>query len=381
MRYGTNQSNGWVSGIKRILIFLLVFWGSVIALNGQIKIKDIAYTEAQYEDLSFLKAEIKDQRIVCLGEEWHRTETFSQIKNRIVKYLYQELDFDVIVFESSVYGPFAIEVNQLAGKQRLFESLQHIWRTQSVFDLINFTDKVQQSPRPIQQYGIDLQGAYSERYSNILIDLFNTLKVEWVPEIVAAERLIQQEWLNKHQSLKKYESSITLAHKAVYEQMIDVVNNKAPLAMDGIDKDYLIWLINNRIALCNYLVGQEGKFYREQVLADNLEWVLNRVGPDKKVIVWAADLHITKKQAQTYRGAEKSMIELLPEELLQQVYSLSLIPIESAPKEVRKTLKQSSGRFFFYSTKEDNPISARREEFDGQIVCKGTESIEQYKIE
>jgi erythromycin esterase len=92
--------------MKRLIkIFFLLH--IVFISKGQIAINNINYKTNNFDDLEFLKDFIKEKRIVCLGEEWHGNETFNEVKNRIVKYLHKELEFEVIIFESGIYGSYS----------------------------------------------------------------------------------------------------------------------------------------------------------------------------------------------------------------------------------------------------------------------------------
>jgi len=91
--------NNYMRLLNISIILILV----TTSLYSQVIIEDIEYKNLEFDDLSFLKNEIKNNNIICLGEEWHRTETFSQLKNRIIKYLHKELGFNSILFESLAY--------------------------------------------------------------------------------------------------------------------------------------------------------------------------------------------------------------------------------------------------------------------------------------
>lgn len=108
---------------------------------------------------------------------------------------------------------------------------------------------------------------------------------------------------------------------------------------------------------------------------------MKRHGENEKVIIWAADIHISKAQKKTVNDGDESMIERLPENLQKQVYSLSLIPLTSVPKKLKKRLADDPSRFFFYNLSEEHELNYRNKEFDGMIICKRPERIDQYKVE
>ena len=53
-----------------------------------------------YNDLHFLQESIGERSLVQLGESSHGVKEFNLIKVRIIKYLHEEMAFNVIAFES-----------------------------------------------------------------------------------------------------------------------------------------------------------------------------------------------------------------------------------------------------------------------------------------
>src|SRR5690554_1030782 len=55
------------------------------------------------EDFSFLEKELKDAQIVLLGEITHNDGNVFELKTEIIKYLYNNMGFKTIAFESGTY--------------------------------------------------------------------------------------------------------------------------------------------------------------------------------------------------------------------------------------------------------------------------------------
>jgi len=365
--------------MKAIFSLLLLFY-SFGEISSQTPISNIPYTQNDFDDLRFLKEELKNKNIICLGEEWHFTETFSQVKNRLVKYLHQELGYKVILFESSFHGAWIAEAQGLENKERLFETVQNIWRTESVLDLMAYISKSKKDDNPITQYGIDLYGTYTKEFKNKLAKYLNTHHPQLSKSILLIEDKVQEDYLVKHRSKRKFKSKITADDLQIYKSFLSLLSKNADAFKTQEEKKYYIRAIENRILLGESLISKD-IYFREKVMADNIEWILNQIGKDEKVIIWAADIHISKSQKETVKDGDKSMIERLPKEIKDRVYSLSLIPVNSTPKKLRKELMAGKERFYFYPLSEDNDLRKRKNEFDGIIVCKSVESIEQYKVE
>ncbi|MEM8528878.1 MAG: erythromycin esterase family protein [Bacteroidota bacterium] len=363
---------------KSTLLIISLFYAGITF--GQIVIQNVPYTEDNYSDLNFLEKELAGKRIVCLGEEWHFTETFSQIKNRIVKYLHQELGYNVIIFESSFQGALIAQTENLKNRGRLFETVQTIWRTESVLDLMRYISKSTGKSNPIQQYGIDLYGTYTDQFKLKLEGFLELNYPDLKSEILTIDSKIQEDYLAKHRGKKKFKSRVTLKEIEQYKELLSRIENADNSSDYIFDKPFLSKAIENRILLGESLISNDF-YFREKVMSDNIAWILGRLSENDKVIIWAADIHISKAQKKTVADGDRSMIERLPANIKEAVYSLSLIPIESTPKKVKKELMSRAERFFFYQLNENEDQIKRGDEFDGMIVCKDVESIENYKIE
>lgn len=99
--------------MKKILPFIIALTiGSTKAQTGFNS--SIQYTSdlENFEHLSGLKESLKDVEIVALGENTHGLGEVFTAKTELVKFLYEELGFDLILFESG-YGDAALAWEKL----------------------------------------------------------------------------------------------------------------------------------------------------------------------------------------------------------------------------------------------------------------------------
>jgi hypothetical protein len=68
-----------------------------------IRVRTVDPADEDFRDLEPLKKMIGDARIVMLGEISHGDGTTMLAKSRLVRFLHQQMDFDVLVFESGLY--------------------------------------------------------------------------------------------------------------------------------------------------------------------------------------------------------------------------------------------------------------------------------------
>src|SRR5574341_1039623 len=80
-----------------------------------------------YADLQFLKDVIGSRRIVQIGESHHSVAEYGAVKTRLIKFLHDEMGFDVLAFESSIYECFAADLRQLSPADALLATLFSVW--------------------------------------------------------------------------------------------------------------------------------------------------------------------------------------------------------------------------------------------------------------
>ena len=77
----------------------------IIAETNQYKhpINSIEMSEKNTQDLEFLKTVLKNNRIVFLGESIHQDGQTFKAKARLIKYLHENLDYNVVLYEAGQY--------------------------------------------------------------------------------------------------------------------------------------------------------------------------------------------------------------------------------------------------------------------------------------
>jgi len=97
-------------------------------------------TSENFSDLQCLKYYLMNKDLVALGESCHGTKQYSQIKVRLIKFLHEEMGFDVIAFESGLYECFYTNENiqELSGLDAIKNSIfYYVWGTPDVLDLFD----------------------------------------------------------------------------------------------------------------------------------------------------------------------------------------------------------------------------------------------------
>ena len=100
-------------------------------------VKSASIGATDLSDLNFLKEVLKDKRIVLLGEQTHGDGATFEAKVRLIKFLHQQLGFEVLAFESGLYDNYAMyqhvtETNYESSP--LKESVFRIWSDAHEFE-------------------------------------------------------------------------------------------------------------------------------------------------------------------------------------------------------------------------------------------------------
>jgi erythromycin esterase len=274
-----------------------------------------------FSDLAFLRPLLGDRRVIQLGESSHGVAEFNWMKVRLIKFLHERLGFDVIAFESSMTDCDA--AGEMAAKESAEQIMRgcvfRVWHTDEVLALFDYLRETQAGPHPLRLTGFDNQpsgspGATSGRFRTML----EILDPAAVPALLQHEASIQK--------FKKEDADDLLAYYTGLLQALE--QNRARLLEHLPDHpkwvDLAIQEARSRIAYVRMrsLPWAEGNSVRDRAMADNLDFVLDKLYPKQKVIVWAHNGHIAYAPENT--GAWKPMGAWLAERRRSDLYTLGL---------------------------------------------------------
>ena len=107
---------------------------------------------------------------------------------------------------------------------------------------------------------------------------------------------------------------------------------KAQLAKKPEPQSFWLFVVDNLIATCNQIAYKDADFikscnFRDAQMAANLKWLCEVKFPGKKIIVWAANYHISKytghfKKKSGYESLAMASIFINEPRLLAQTYSI-----------------------------------------------------------
>lgn len=265
------------------------------SINGEIhSIASILPEYDHWEDLQFLKEKIQNKRIVVLGESTHYDGSTFEAKSRLIKFLHQELGFDILAFEASQYDMWRLNNNKSLPE---IEGLYNFWtQSNQIKELWRYLHE-----QDIDIAGFDIQstGSYSDTLRRD--SLFNYLTKF---NINAIERWPQ--YYKVASKLNHYLNPYTIKRErldSVFHELDDIKAFLRSQPDVTANNPYLSFVTDIRTwweCIYNYKVGDPKRFQiRDSIMAHNIINLSNNPKyKDRKIILWMSNLHAFKSNSQ-----------------------------------------------------------------------------------
>jgi erythromycin esterase len=266
---------------------------------------------SDFSDLTFLKSKIDTSLPIFLGESSHTIGDYNRLRVRMIKYLHEQLNYNVIAFEA----PFANlkyvseNRNNLTVEKMLKMGLFYIWKTSDLLDLMNY---LKTHPK-LKIMGIDCQ---ESNIDSLVISAY-TSKIESKNSQLARQYV---HLLNRFKILMKsnpfeYSSNNLSENKQVIQQIDSL--QKLLLNNNLANFDLQFHLQNLKNNCVNYAMFKpffsKANQYRDSVMAENYLTLTSNLFSNEKVIVWGHNAHLSKKSMD--KEYPKSMGEFLSQKI------------------------------------------------------------------
>ena len=295
--------------MKRTLIITVAWLLGVFAscdtktTERQVADEFMAFSDVQ-ASFEPIKTIVKDKRIVILGEAGHADGKTFEIKSKLIEFLNANNEYDVVLegmgfldgaVLQGVLPPQCIDSNYLD----VANAWYGLWsKTKEAAPLV----EAMRSGK-VRYWGMDCNPSLGD-YFLIPYLLASSPSVSSVlggntfDSLMAIhDRMMGMDTTLTHKELNYFESKMNQARKALKDETD--LEKKAILDMT-ID-NALAFLGHLRLGFTEWDAVNEGINIRDQQMAENVEWYLNRF-PDRKVIIWAANFHGAKKIDQIEYG-------------------------------------------------------------------------------
>ena len=280
-------------------------------------IESIDPLNEDFSDLEFLIPILADKEIILLGEEDHTFASTFEAKSRLIKFLHQRLEFDVLAFEFDGFTISKVSKKKQEANDQLLpiqQSIYPFWgRTTSTNELFHYIEKTKDTKKPITYAGFDSQ---LHPFFNLFEDLLEILK-ERNSEILTYkgfqkfestfDKLYPRQMMGA--DLEDYTILSMFIDDILFEFELDSALSKQELILtqsllnvkhtilshlsDAPTKGYLLGQVNpmDSTVLSGDARSMGSLNRRDKKMADNILWLKNSVYPNDKIIVWAASEH------------------------------------------------------------------------------------------
>ncbi|MFZ6676914.1 erythromycin esterase family protein [Undibacterium sp. Tian12W] len=281
-----------------------------------------------FSDLQFLKPLLKDKRIVQLGESAHGIAEFNWMKTRLIKFLHQEMGFELIAMEASMTAADAAYVNldKTSALEAMRSSQFGTIGTDETLDLFNYLKQGTAGKPRLILAGFDNQDSGYLGHQNIIARFKSMLQT--IDPALAGQVDGIEEKLN---ALLNKQIPVTAASELPehYKLIADtLLKNRTTLAKQfpAYMVDMTIQEARSRVSFSQQLasssMSNESIEKRDQRMAENLNFLADIVYPQKKIIVWAHNFHIANDWAD--KAHAKTMGVWMAEKRRKEIYTIGL---------------------------------------------------------
>ncbi|MCZ4695173.1 hypothetical protein DWB61_08510 [Ancylomarina euxinus] len=292
-----------------LILFLSLFANAQnIENKDTIKLNSISPGNNQFDDLKPLKEIIGDAQIVLLGEPTHGEGNVFEAKTRLVKFLNQEMDFNVLAFESSLYDFHKIYETISEGDSKvdcLKRCIYPIWTKANEFQgMLKYLVK-QNTKLEVTGFDCQFMSEYSQEM--LLGDLF-----------ILSEKLNfklnEKELQFLNETLNYLSESFDVPDTYNLKHLIRLIN-RFKLKLNRLDTHKIInkhpvhlWqqvFFNIKEVATDYHQNHPSRKSREEfkasdsntrdaLMANNLLYFIKH-NPNKKIICWGANTHFANQ--------------------------------------------------------------------------------------
>jgi erythromycin esterase len=288
--------------VKRVFLLLGVLIGcaffsfaqsSNIEAEINERIIDLGRVEDGNEDFSgfdTLKVIFRDVEIVMLGEQSHGDATTFETKIKLVKYLHQELGFDILAFESGFYDCQKAWSEIQMGNDvatSLAKSVFDVWSMMMEFrPLADYIEENKYGNHPLILSGFDSQFTGKISSEKYIDDLRKVIAKKDSSILETGDWTTFENSLQRFTSydVKKIDKDDAIKDTTYINYIIDLFSSSN---LDSLSDFWIQSLTNAKYFISDTKLKT---YFRDEQMAQNLIWIKEH-NPDKKIICWGATSH------------------------------------------------------------------------------------------
>lgn len=295
--------------MNRILTFItiLTFYACKAQTDFNSTIEFTSDLE-NFENISGLKESLKGVEIIALGENTHGLGEVFAVKAKLVKFLHQELGFDLVLFESG-YGDGALaweQFDSLSTKEftSVFSS-NFYYNSEEIENLVSYV-KSQNGKLKIQGFDCQPQQDYLIKRMTEIAQPLDSMFAKSVPsEMRYFNNLYQfeneKDTIAFNQQRDRFASFITAYDSFLTKHMQALLKVGTTLnEIKAIKKSNDIFMRTySEVEIGDMMTWPAAYNLRDKSMYDIVKW-FKETNPEVKIIIWAQNSHIENKTKPNY---------------------------------------------------------------------------------
>jgi erythromycin esterase len=297
-----------------------------------------AYAPGSY---SFLRDAIRGASIVELGESIHVTAEFPLVRLQFIRYLHEQMGFDVLALEGSLTQAWLAQEHLYRSEEspelRIDRAQQFawfkLWNTSQMRELMAYVEASQRSPRPLYLTSFDVQTGASAEFGMtpaVLETLVRSLETFGEPpaeihvtknDLVAALGPVVQCRMGNPSGLGAAKARAEIAIDGL-QHWIDAIAPTVGRHRPAVHLAALRLVPDNlrdHVTLCEHATTWQAT--RDELNAENALVLRDELATSHKIVLWAHHSHVSYNST---GGRIPSMGQHIRQKIDGSVYTIGL---------------------------------------------------------
>ncbi|WP_277586279.1 erythromycin esterase family protein [Psychrobacillus antarcticus] len=221
------------------------------------------------------------------------------------------------------------------------KSIFSLWKTEETLPLFQ---QIKQN-MDLKLIGFDFQPSSKE---SLLLDFLESVDIEFTLKFKENIYKVDEKIIGWYRNIGKYKAvgkkvpkDVSISFQRNKKELFNLITQisieletwKEEFLRKNLYVPYIVMqkILDNKRKFLDILGTKNGEYFkfRDQIMAENLEWICNTLYPNEKIIVWAHNTHIYKNIQSSFYSY-KPMGSLMSPDLINQSYYLGLFMYEGS---------------------------------------------------